>query len=86
MLFLKVPLALAAMVVLYLMGAAFVRNFARGLDEPDESEPTPLSDVDYHFQCVVCGARVVMYAAPDGEVPLPTRHCAERMDLVTPVQ
>jgi hypothetical protein len=28
---------------------------------------------------------VVMYAAPDGELPMPPRHCAERMALITPV-
>ncbi len=81
----KLPLALVAMVVLYLVGAALVRNFARAHDQPDEDEPVVLSDVDYRFRCVVCSAMVVMYAAPDGEVPLPPRHCAERMDLVSPV-
>lgn len=82
----KVPVALVAMVLLYLVGAALVRNFARGHDQPDESDPLPLADVDYRFRCVVCSTQVVMYAAPDGEVPLPPRHCAERMELIVPIE
>ena len=81
----KLPIALVAMMILYLMGAGFVRNFAKGHLEPDEDDLPPLGDVDYRFRCVVCGVEVVMYAAPDGDVPMPTRHCAERMDLITPV-
>ena len=82
---LKACVAVAAMLVLYLIGAGFVRNFAKGHDQPSEDEVGPLADVDYRFRCVVCGVEVVMYAAPDGEVPMPPRHCAERMDLITPV-
>ncbi len=74
------------MLVMYLLGAAFVRNFARGLSEPEESDEVELSDVDYRFKCIVCSAEVVMYAAPDGEIPMPPRHCAERMELIAAVQ
>lgn len=81
----KLPVALVAMTVLYLIGAGFVRNFAKGHLEPQEADLPPLADVDYRFRCVVCSLEVAMYAAPDGEVPLPPRHCAERMDLITPV-
>ena len=81
----KLPIAIVAMAVLYLMGAGFVRNFAKGHLEPIEEHLPPLADVDYRFRCVVCSVEVVMYAAPDGEVPMPPRHCAERMDLITPV-
>ncbi len=81
---LKIGAAVVAAVVLYEIGAGVVRNFARGHAEPDEDE-VALADVDYRFRCVVCGAEVIMYAAPDGEVPTPPRHCAERMALITPV-
>jgi hypothetical protein len=81
---LKIVAALGAALVLYELGAAVVRNFAKGHAEPDEID-VPLADVDYRFRCVVCGAEVIMYAAPDGEVPTPPRHCAERMALITPV-
>jgi hypothetical protein len=71
-------------VVLYLVGAALVRNFATGIPSAEDLEPQPLADVDYRFRCVVCAAEVIMYAAPDGDVPVPPRHCAERMDLIAP--
>lgn len=72
-------------VVLYLFGAALVRNFAASIPDAGESEPPILADVDHRFRCVVCGAEVVMYAAPDGEIPIPPRHCAERMELIAPI-
>ena len=82
----KVVIALVVVVVLYLFGAGFVRSFAQGhalIDEDDD--PKPLADVDLRYRCVVCGAEVVMYAAPNGEMPVPPRHCAEKMGLITPV-
>jgi hypothetical protein len=83
---LRVAIGVAGIVVLYLIGAALVRNFARGIGDDTDGEPVVLADVDYRFRCVVCAAEVVMYAAPDGEVPVPPRHCAERMELITPVE
>ena len=38
-----------------------------------------LEDVDYRYQCIVCGAQAVLYAAPEGEVPEAPRHCREPM-------
>jgi hypothetical protein len=82
--FVKVLIAGVIVVVLYLIGAGFVRSFANGQPSPD-LEDLPLADVDLRYRCIVCGAEVVMYAAPDGELPTPPRHCAERMALITPV-
>jgi hypothetical protein len=81
----RVALGIGGVVVLYLVGAALVRNFASGIPTDDELEPAVLADVDCRFRCVVCAAEVVMYAAPDGEVPTPPRHCAERMELIVPI-
>jgi hypothetical protein len=81
---LRALIAVVVAVAVYLTGAHFVRNFAKGHAEPDE-EAITMSDVDYRFRCIVCGAEVIMYAAPDGEVPMAPRHCAERMALITPV-
>ena len=83
-LFVKIVIAVAVIFVLYLIGAGFVRSFAQG-HPPEDDEATPLADVDLRYRCIVCGAEVVMYAAPDGELPVPPRHCAERMALITPV-
>lgn len=82
----RLVIAVGAIVVLYLMGAALVRNFATGIPSSEDLEPQPLADVDYRFRCVVCGAELIMYAAPDHDVPMPPRHCAERMDLIAPIE
>ncbi len=81
---LRAVVAVVVAVGVYLSGAHFVRNFAKGHAEDDE-EPVTMADVDYRFRCIVCGAEVIMYAAPDGETPMPPRHCAERMALIAPV-
>lgn len=82
---LRVLIAVAAIVVLYVIGAALVRNFASA--EPPRAEPDldDLEDVDYRYVCVVCGAQVVLFAAPGGEVPEAPRHCREPMALVAPI-
>lgn len=81
---LRFLIALAGAVVLYLIGAAMVRNFNSMPPPEQEPDPENLADVDYRFRCIVCGAEVVMYAAPKDEVPEPPRHCREPMVLMTP--
>jgi hypothetical protein len=82
---LKVLVALSAAVVIYLFGARSIANFTKSDPPPDPSE-IPLEDVDYRYRCIVCGAQVVLFAAPEGEVPEAPRHCREPMVLVTPVE
>ena len=82
---LRIVIALVAAVVLYLIGAALVRNFANAEPPPDEPDVARLEDVDYRFRCIVCGAQAVVYAAPEGELPDAPRHCREPMALVPPV-
>lgn len=82
---LKVLVALGVAVGIYLIGAKLVGNFSNSEPPPDPSE-VPLEDVDYRYRCIVCGAQAVLYAAPEGEVPEPPRHCREPMVLVTPVE
>ena len=81
---LRVLAAVAAAVVMYVIGARMVHNFLASEPPPEPSEQ-PLVDVDYRYQCIVCGAQAVLYAAPEGEVPEAPRHCREPMVLVTPV-
>jgi hypothetical protein len=76
--------AILVALLIYLIGAAMVRNLANG-EPPPEPEDTELEDVDYRYQCIVCGAQAVLYAAPEGEVPEAPRHCREPMVLITPV-
>ena len=82
---LKVAIALAAAVVIYLIAARSIANFSRSEPLPDPSE-AELEDVDLRYQCIVCGAQLVLYAAPEGELPAAPRHCREPMLLVTPVE
>jgi len=84
-LILRVVIALAAAVVLYLIAAKSIANFSRGEPPPDPSV-AELEDVDYRYQCIVCGAQLVLFAAPEGEVPAAPRHCREPMALVSAVE
>jgi hypothetical protein len=77
--------AILVALLIYVIGAAMVRNLANG-EPPPEPEETELEDVDYRYQCIVCGAQAVLYAAPEGEVPEAPRHCREPMVLITPVE
>ncbi len=82
---LRVAIAVAAAIVIYLIAARSIANFSRGEPPPDPSE-RELEDVDFRYRCIVCGAQLVLYAAPEGEPPEAPRHCREPMVLVTPVQ
>jgi len=82
---LRVIIAVVAAVLIYLVGARTIANFSKSEPPPDPSE-AELEDVDYRYRCIVCGAQVVLYAAPEGEEPAPPRHCREPMQLVTPVE
>jgi hypothetical protein len=77
--------ALVAAIVMYLMGAALVRNFSSTPPPPDEPDVSDLEDVDFRYRCIVCGSQLVLYSAPGGEVPDPPRHCREPMMLMTPI-
>jgi hypothetical protein len=77
--------AVVVALLIYLLGAAMVRNLARA-EPPPEPEFAELEDVDYRYQCIVCGAQAVLFAAPEGEVPEAPRHCREPMALITPIE
>lgn len=81
----KVLAAVFAAVVIYLIGARSIGNFSKSDPPPDPSE-VDLEDVDYRYRCIVCGAQLVLYSAPEGDMPDAPRHCREPMVLVTPVE
>ena len=83
---LRILAAAAAAVVLYLVGAGVVRNMANAQPPPDEPDLDALADVDFRYQCIVCGAQAVLYAAPEGDAPEAPRHCREPMMLITPTE
>ncbi len=81
-LYVRVLIALAAALVLYLLAVKLVRGMMRP-GPPDEPDLENLRPVDYEYRCAVCGAEVTMTAAPgDDEAPDPPRHCREDMTLV----
>ena len=82
---LRVVIAVVSALVIYVIAARTIANFSKSDPPPDPSE-AELEDVDYRYQCIVCGAQLVLFAAPEGEVPAPPRHCREPMLLVTPVE
>ena len=71
--------------LIYLLGAADGAQPRPG-EPPPEPGGRELEDVDYRYQCIVCGAEAVLYSAPEGEVPEAPRHCREPMALITPVE
>ena len=79
----RVVIALAAMLAIYLVGAGTLRKFKIAPDaEPDPSQVVP---VDARFACIVCGAEVTMTAAQDSDALEAPRHCREDMVRVGPV-
>ena len=77
--FVRVAAAAAAVVAIYVIGAAVLAKFK--VSPPAEPDPDDVVPVELHFRCVVCGAEVVMTAAQaDQDVEAP-RHCREDMVL-----
>ena len=77
---LKVLVAIAAFLCIYLTGTFIVRSFMHA--PPAEPEIGRLQRVNYRYQCTICGTEVTMTAAPEDEVPNAPRHCREDMILV----
>jgi hypothetical protein len=79
----RVIIALAAMLAIYLVGAGTLRKFKLAPEaEPDPAKVVP---VDARFACIVCGAEVTMTAAQDSDDLEAPRHCREDMVRVGPV-
>jgi hypothetical protein len=77
----RILIALAVAVLLYLLAVRLVRGMMRP-GPPDEPDPSTLRPVDFRYRCGVCGAEVTMTAAPGDEEPDAPRHCKEDMTLV----
>jgi len=77
---LRVVLALAAAVTIYVLGAALLRVFKVPAEEPGP-DPALLRPVDVRFRCEHCGAEVTMTVAA-GDDPDPPRHCRDDMAMV----
>jgi len=73
---LRVLVALAAGVTIYVIGASMLRKFK--VAPPPEPDPADIRPVNLRFRCTVCGAEVTMTAA-HGDDPDAPRHCREDM-------
>jgi hypothetical protein len=76
---LRIVVALAVGLVIYLIGASMLRKF--WVAPPAEPDPDDIKPVNLHYRCIVCGAEVTMTAA-QGDDPEAPRHCREDMVLV----
>jgi hypothetical protein len=74
---LRIVVAVIAMIVIYVVGAAIIAKFKIAPDE--EPDPEAVVPVNERFRCIVCGAEVTMTAAQEGTDPEAPRHCREDM-------
>ena len=79
-LILKIFVAVAAGLTIYLMAAFVIRSFSHV--PPAEPDVRILRAVRYRYRCTVCGTEVTMTSTPEGAVPDAPRHCREDMSLV----
>jgi len=80
----RVAITIAAILLIYLAGAALLAKFK--ITPPAEPDPDLVVPVDLRFRCIVCGTEVVMTSTQaDVEIEAP-RHCREDMVLEAPVE
>ena len=75
---LQVVLAVAIGVAIFAVALWVIRLLA--IPAPDEPDPEDVHEVAYDFKCTVCGLRLTVTAAQDGELAAP-KHCREEMVL-----
>jgi len=73
----RLAIAIAAVFVIYLIGAATLAKFK--IAPPNEPDPDDVVPVELRYRCSVCGAEVTMTAAnAEHDIEAP-RHCREDM-------
>ena len=78
----RVLVAMAIMYLIISVGIAVLGAFARPVPEPPP--PGELRRVKLTYRCPSCGAELRMTLAND-QIPQAPRHCADEMELTTPV-
>jgi len=76
---LRVLVAAAAVYVIFRMGLAVLKSFARPVLEPPP--PGEMRRVKLRYRCSLCGMEIRIDRATTEEPEAP-RHCMEDMDLV----
>lgn len=78
----RVLIAMALMYGILVIGLAILGSFARPV--PEAPPPGELRRVKLTYRCSTCGAELRMTLAND-QLPQAPRHCADEMELTTPV-
>jgi hypothetical protein len=78
----RVVIAVAAAVAIYVIGAGMIAKFK--VAPPADIDPDSVVPVDLRFRCIVCGAEVTMTAAQEGDEITAPRHCREDMVQLGP--
>jgi hypothetical protein len=76
---LRILLALGAVYVIFRVGLAMLKSFARPVPEPPP--PGEMRRVKLRYRCALCGMEIRVDRALS-EDPEPPRHCMEEMELV----
>ena len=79
---LRVIIAMALMYGIVVVGLAILGSFARPVPEPPP--PGELRRVKLTYRCATCGAELRMTLANE-QLPQAPRHCADEMELTTPI-
>lgn len=79
---LRVVIAMALMYGIVVIGLAILGSFARPVPEPPP--PGELRRVKLTYRCATCGAELRMTLANE-QLPQAPRHCADEMELTTPM-
>ena len=79
---LTVAISVVGRIVIWRIGAFFIRTLSSPLSPPPP--PGEMRKVNLRYRCAVCGSEVRMTSATT-DLPEAPRHCMEEMDLVTPV-
>jgi len=75
---LQVVIAVMIGVAIFWVAMWVIRLLA--IPAPSEPDPADVHEVGYDFKCTVCGLRLTVTAAQDGELAAP-KHCREEMVL-----
>jgi hypothetical protein len=79
----KLPVAVAAAVLMLRVGFALLGSFARPVPEPPPVGE--LRRIKLRYRCGLCGMEVRIERAAE-ELPPPPRHCQDEMELVAPIE
>jgi hypothetical protein len=76
---LRIAVAVVAVYVIFRLGLALLKGFARPIPEPPPAGE--MRRIKLRYRCSLCGMEIRIDRA-SSEEPEPPRHCMEEMELV----